>query len=303
MARTLTRPRKAAAPAAAVPPGDVRLMNAVASTVFVGVGIGLLAAGALWLTRSPLFPIRAIELGGDLTRNSVPTIRANATPLLTGNFYGIDLQQGRAAFETVPWVRRAVVRRVWPDRLAVDLEEHRPAALWEGAAGAADDADGSTAGLLGDRLVNSHGEVFAANLGDVEDEVLPRLAGPEGSAAQMLSLLQRLRPVFVPLDLAVDRVRLSGRGSWRVELDSGAVIELGRGSEDELVARCERFVRTLDQVTARWNAPLQYADLRHADGYAVRLRGVSTGSAAAGATATTTTTPTRGRTQRAGRTN
>ncbi|MCW5611284.1 MAG: cell division protein FtsQ/DivIB [Rubrivivax sp.] len=299
MARTLTRSRTAAAPAAAVLPGDVRLMNAVASTVFVGVGLGLLAAGVLWLTRSPLFPIRAIELGGDLARNSVPTIRANATPLLAGNFYGIDLQQGRAAFEAVPWVRRAVVRRVWPDRLAVDLEEHRPAALWEGAAGAVDDAEGSTAGLLGDRLVNTYGEVFAANLGEVEDEALPRLAGPEGSAAQMLALLQRLRPLFAGLDLAVDRVRLSGRGSWRVELDSGAVVELGRGSEDELVARCERFVRTLDQVTARWNAPLQYADLRHADGYAVRLRGVSTGAAAG----TNTNAPTRGRANPAARAN
>jgi cell division protein FtsQ len=281
MARTLTRQRRTAAtPAAAPLPGDVRLMNAVASTVFVGVGLGLLAAGALWLTRSPLFPIRAIELGGDLARNSVPTIRANAMPLLTGNFYGIDLQQGRAAFEAVPWVRRAVVRRVWPDRLAVDLEEHRPAALWEGPAGAADDADAGSTGVPGDRLVNTHGEVFAANLGEVEDEALPRLAGPEGSAAQMLALLQRLRPVFAQLDLAVERLRLSERGSWRVHLDSGAVVELGRGSADELVARCERFARTLDQVTARWNAPLQYADLRHADGYAVRLRGVGTGPAA-----------------------
>jgi cell division protein FtsQ len=299
MARRLIR--TPAAPAAAVLPGDVRLMNAVASTVFVGVGLSLLAAGALWLTRSPLFPIRGIELAGDLARNSVPTIRANAAPLLTGNFYGIDLQQGRAAFEAVPWVRRAVVRRVWPDRLAVDLEEHRPAALWEGAAGAIDEAEGSTAGLLGDRLVNTYGEVFAANLGDVEDEPLPRLAGPEGSAPQMLSLLQRLRPVFAQLDLAVERVRLSGRGSWRVELDSGAVVELGRGSEDELLARCERFARTLDQVLARWNAPLQYADLRHADGYAVRLRGVSTGSAETGAK--TTTRPPAGRATRAGRTN
>jgi cell division protein FtsQ len=35
-------------------------------------------------------------------------------------------------------------------------------------------------------------------------------------------------------------------------------------------------VRTLPQVTERYHAPLEYADLRHADGYAVRLRGVTT---------------------------
>ena len=71
-------------------------------------------------------------------------------------------------------------------------------------------------------------------------------------------------------------LHLSGRGSWRVELDNGATVELGRGSEDEVLARSERFVRTVSQVTGRYRQPLLYADLRHTDGYAVRLRGVST---------------------------
>jgi cell division protein FtsQ len=247
-------------------PLDVRLMNGVASVVFVLAGAGLVVAGLLWLMRSPMFPIRGILLDGDLSRNSVPTIRANAAPRLAGNFFSVDLQAGRAAFESVPWVRRAVVRRVWPDRLAVRLEEHRAAALWEGT-----DAERNV-----DRLVNAFGEVFDANVGDVEDEQLPSLAGPEGSAASMLALYRRLQPVFARLELGVERLHLSGRGSWRVELDSGATVELGRGSEDEVLARTERFARTLTQVTARWQQPLEYADLRHADGYAVRLRGVST---------------------------
>ena len=255
-------------------PVDVRLMNVVASAVFALAGVGVVAAGLLWLMRSPMFPIRSIQLDGDLARNSVPTIRANAAPRLAGNFFSVDLQQGRAAFESVPWVRRAVVRRVWPDRLAVRLEEHRAAALWEGP-----DAGAST-----DRLVNGYGEVFEANVGDVEDESLPSLRGPEGSAASMLAMYRRVQSTFARLDLHVERLHLSGRGSWRAELDSGASVELGRGSEDQLVERTERFVRTLTQVTARWKQPLEYADLRHVDGYAVRLRGVSTTSPPAGGT-------------------
>jgi len=237
--------------------------------------VGVLVAGVLWLVRSPLLPIRSIQLDGDLARNSVPTIRANATPLLAGNFFSVDLQQGRAAFETVPWVRRAVVRRVWPDRLAVRLEEHRAAALWEGS-----DAERSA-----DRLVNSFGEVFEANVGDVEDDGLPVFAGPEGTSAQMLALYRRLQGALARLELGVVRVELSGRGSWHVELDSGAALELGRGSEEELMARSERFVRTYTQVAAKWQQPLIYADLRHADGYAVRLQGVSTTPAAGTAAA------------------
>ncbi len=254
-------------------PADVRLMNAVANTVFVVAGVGAAVAGVLWLMRSPLFPIRGITLDGELARNSVPTIRANATPLLAGNFFSVDLQRGRQAFESVPWVRHAVVRRVWPDRLAVLLEEHHAAALWEGS----DDQPGA------DRLVNSYGEIFEANLGDVEDDSLPTFAGPDGSAAQMLALYRRLQPTLARLEMNIERMHLSGRGSWRVELDSGAAIEMGRGSEDDLVERAERFTRTYTQVNARWRQPLEYADLRHVDGYAVRLRGVSTMPPAAAA--------------------
>ena len=130
MARTSIRPPRLAQRNALPLPADVRLMNTVASTVFVLAGMGAVAAGLAWLMRSPVFPIRSIQLEGDMARNSVPTIRANAAPRLAGNFFSVDLQQGRAAFETVPWVRRAVVRRIWPDRLAVRLEEHRAVALW-----------------------------------------------------------------------------------------------------------------------------------------------------------------------------
>ena len=275
---TLSRTIKPSLSATLPMPADVRLMNVVASSVFVLAAVGALVAGVLWLMRSPLFPIRGIQLDGDLLRNNVPTIRANAAPRLAGNFFSVDLQQGRKAFEAVPWVRRAVVRRVWPDRLAVRLEEHRAVALWV-AQGEQDSG--------ADRLVNSHGEVFDANVGDVEDDSLPRLEGPEGSAAQMLAMVRRLQPALARLDMEIEGLHLSGRGSWRADLDSGASIELGRGSEDEIINRTDRFVRTLAAATVKWRAPLAYADLRHTDGYAVRLRGVSTTPAAATAAAKT----------------
>ena len=90
-------------------------------------------------------------------------------------------------------------------------------------------------------------------------------------------MYQRLAPQFQRMDAAIAGMKLSGRGSWRVELDTGAVVELGRGSEDEVHVRTNRFVRTLAQVNDRFQQrPLEYADLRHADGYAVRLKGITT---------------------------
>jgi cell division protein FtsQ len=249
-------------------PADVRAMNATALALAGVAALALLAAAVLWMVRQPAFALRSIRVEGEVTRNSVATLRANAAARLGGNFFTLDLAAAQRAFETVPWVRQAVVKRIWPNRLAVRLEEHHPAALWGN--------DGVT-----DQLVNSHGEVFTANLGDVEDESLPTLQGPEGSSRSMLALLARLDPLLAPLDARIAVLTLSGRGSWALELDNGASVELGRGSDDELVQRTATFVETVGGVIARFERPLVHADLRHHQGYAVRLKGITTTATAA----------------------
>jgi cell division protein FtsQ len=262
---TIVRTPRIAVPQPVVLPADVRWMNATASVLYGLVGLGVLALAVSWVVRQPVFALRSIHVDGDVVRNSVATIRANATPRLAGNFFTLDLAAAQRAFETVPWVRHAIVRRIWPDRLSVQLEEHRPVALWSpGGEGAVD------------RLVNQQGEVFEANVGDVEDDDLPTLSGPEGSAAEMLAVLRELQPVYERLGRSIDLLQQSHRGSWRAELDNGARIELGRGTPEELLARSERFVGTVGPIAARYQRPVEYADLRHHDGYALKLKGVST---------------------------
>jgi cell division protein FtsQ len=244
-------------------PSDVRLLRFTANGLFVLAALVLGAIALQLLARQPAFALHSIRIDGDMTRNSVATIRVNAVPKLRGNFFTTDLQADQRAFESVPWVRRAVVQRVWPNRLAVRLEEHRPAAVWHG-------------GGASDQFVNTRGEVFEAGVGDAEEDSLPVFDGPDDSSAAMLAMHARLQPVFGRLDRRVEMLRLSGRASWRVELDSGAKVELGRGTDDEVVARAERFVGTVTQMTQQFQAPLVYADLRHRDGYALRLRGITT---------------------------
>jgi cell division protein FtsQ len=246
-------------------PLDVRLMNITATVLFVACG--LLLAGALgwWVVRSPVFAIRGIVVQGDTAHNSAATLRANVLPRLRGNFFTVDLQKTREAFEAVPWVRRAVVKRQFPNKLRVQLQENEAEAFWG--------ADSES------RLVNTYGEVFEANPGDVEQDEMPRLVGPEGSAAQVLAMYRGLKPMLEQLDLGIEQVALSGRGGWTLTLDSGATVELGRGATEEVLARSQRFAATLTQVTAKYGRrpeALVTADLRHTDGYAVKLRGVTT---------------------------
>ena len=259
----LRQPATAAVAPTSAMPVDVRLMNAIAVAVFALALAALLARGVVWAANRPQFQFGDVRLEGDLQRNSVTTVRANAMPHLAGSFFTMDLARTRAAFEQVPWVRHAVVRRVWPNQLVVSLEEHQPVALWEGDENS-------------DKMVNSHGEVFEANVGDVEDDSLPQFAGPDGTSAQVLGMYRRLQPMFATMEVEMTALRLSGRGSWHVDLDDGATVELGRGTQDEVAERTQRFIRTVPQVLHKFNnAPLESADLRHAEGYAVKLKGLS----------------------------
>jgi cell division protein FtsQ len=250
-------------------PFDIRLMNATATVLFVGLAVLLVASLCWWAVRHPLFSLGAITVQGEVAHNSAATLRANVAPQLRGNFFTVDLTATRRAFEAVPWVREATVRREFPNRLRVALQEHHPVALW-GEEG-------------GSRMVNSFGELFEANAGDVESEGLPRLAGPDDQAQQVLAMFRALAPLVEPLDLAVEELQLTGRGSWRLGLDNGAQLELGRGDAGEVVPRVQRFVQTLTQVASRYGRrpeSLVSADLRYGDGYALRLRGVGTVEAA-----------------------
>jgi cell division protein FtsQ len=275
ISRRSAQPDTLQAAPAEPPPPDVRRMNSAASLLYLLAAVLLCGAALAGLWRAPWFALRTIQIEGDSAHNDAASLRAQAASGLVGNFFSLDLVRARAAFESAPWVRRAEVRKVWPDRLAVRLEEHRAAALWDADPPPADDGDG-------DKLVDIRGEVFAANLGDAPDEALPTFTGPPGSAAHLLALYRRLEPVFARAELTIDTLALNGRGSWRVEIVRGATVDIGRGSDDELVARSERFIRTLPEVLARYRRPLVHADLRYADAYAVRLQGVTTSVPAPG---------------------
>ncbi len=245
-------------------PLDVKLM-AVATQLLLGV-FAVLTLGAIgtWVVRHPVWTVKAISVHGDVAHQSAVTLRAQlATQMrsrLSSSFLSVDLQQVRTLFEQAPWVRRAVVQREFPNRLRVTIEEHRPVAWW-GESGSGE-------------LVNTLGEVFEASPDDADN--LPELAGPQGRSAEVWALYQALQPVFARLEFDLDRLEFGERGGWRARLHNGAEIEIGRGTPEELLARVQRFIGTLPQLTERYAGALQSVDLRYPNGYALRVRGVTT---------------------------
>ena len=109
-----------------------RLLNALANALILLSLLGLLCAAGWWLGQRPGLALRVVRIdaapGTELRHVSAVLLDQSVRQRLRGNFFTVDLDAVRAGFEQVPWVRRAMVRRVWPDRLEVAIEEHRPLA-------------------------------------------------------------------------------------------------------------------------------------------------------------------------------
>ncbi len=81
-----------------------------------------------WLTRSPLFSVRSIDMNpcANVTQEEVWTIVRGGGK---GNIWTVPAREVSRKLASHPWIRSVSVRKAFPDRLVVRIEEHRPVAM------------------------------------------------------------------------------------------------------------------------------------------------------------------------------
>lgn len=241
---------------------DSRTLNLMANALYLAAAMALGCASLVWVAQRPMFELHGIWIEADegaLAHVTPATVRSAIAGRITGNFFTADLERVREVFETVPWVRQASVRRQWPNSLVVTLQEHRVLGLWNE-----------------NRLLNTYGESFTANLGEAEEDgSLPVFSGPQGSEKIVAQRYADMLRWFGPLHSAPVRVALSQRYAWQIVLSSGLTMDLGRDpatvstvDTTSLESRVQRFVQAmpvLDQRVGRTT----HADLRYPNGFAI----------------------------------
>ena len=234
---------------------DPKALNAFAATL-ASIAVSLLAIGAVvWAARNDAFALREVVVATPLARSSPANLEAAIRSDLSGTFFTLDLDTARAALVRVPWVRNVSLRRQWPGRLEIAVEEHVPYARW-GDSG----------------LVNAQGEIFAAT----HDGELPQFDGPDARVSEVTARHREWSALLAPLDLRLRAVAVSPRGGWRLKAGSEEAtlaIELGR---DEPDARLARFVAAYGRTVgalARSGTRVGEVDLRYRNGFAARVPG------------------------------
>ena len=124
------------------PKAFVMFILKIIGTFFALIFIGLWLGGYLPAIRQNMndwkverlmaagFVVEQIDVMGEGRLNE-RDIRLAAQIQRGSYFFGVDLDAARERTESLPWVDRAVVRRLWPDRIVVQVVETTPYALWQ----------------------------------------------------------------------------------------------------------------------------------------------------------------------------
>ncbi len=168
-----------------------------------------------------------------------------------GDFlFAMDIQAAQNRIESISWVDRAVVRRLWPDRIVVQIIERRPYALWQ---------------YNGDiKLVDHEGEI----LGDADVSrysYLRLIVGPE--APKHVGELEKLVRQFPVISERAESFVQMPSGRWDVHLaDNGPRLLLPKNNPEKALAKLTELQKT-SRILDRQVSVL---DLRLSDRITVR---------------------------------
>jgi cell division protein FtsQ len=234
-----------------------QLLNAIADLLMLVAAAALLAVAAVWLLRVPSLPVRQVVFVESLPHTRRAEIEQMLPALLKGNFFNLNLEMVRGSLEKLPWIRKVEVRRVWPARLEVKVEEHRPVARWGDGRG---------------ELVDSYGEVFSAVPPADELAALPALSGPSGTASEVLKRYGEFVGVFKAVGEKPVQVNLSPRLAWQLKLSNGMWVDIGREQPKSPVGiRLQRFIEVYPEMVAKRPVRPAVVDLRYPNGFAMRV--------------------------------
>ena len=238
------------------------LMRCFAVMMVIGV--------LVWLGQRPVFALKQIQIepvaGQTLKHVNKAIVKQQVLQTVQGNFFSVRLEDVKRGFESMPWVRHANVRRVWPNGLIVSIEEQKPFGTWGGP-------DSHV-------LINSHGETFAGRVSEVSDDIrLIDFHGPDESGKEVISLYEKANNWFKPWDVHVVSLALTERYAWHIKLSNGMKVEFGRDEENSdktlTEERVARLFKYWPQVQEKWSNRIDAVDLRYANGFAVHLAAAS----------------------------
>ncbi len=245
-----------------VPPTGRNHWFASAGRVFLAV-FGLILTGLIGFGIKEAFitvntqKISTVQIEGALHFLSRSELEQAVNQFVATSMVALDLELLKQELEAEPWVSRADVRRQWPDRLIIRIEEEVAIARWGKG-----------------QLLNQQGRVFQPD--DIAEQMqLPYLSGPDGTENMVMQQYQQFNQLLYPLGVRMRDLELNERGAWTITFtntaqgDNLVQVRVGR---DDVLERLRRLVTLLESNSVSNMPLLANIDLRYGNGLAVSFR-------------------------------
>lgn len=207
----------------------------------------LLIVGYNYLKDPTHLPIKTVKVDGKLKYLQREQLQALIEPYVDRSFFLVDVKAIQEGLSHEPWMAFSSVRRVWPDMVMVQVEEHQPFAYW------------GDEGLISQELV-----FFKPD--KLPDLDLPRLNGPEDQQTVVLGMFNTLNKMLEEKGVQVVALQLNARRSWQAELNNGIRMQLG---SIDVVERFERFLDSYPYALSENPDKVDYVDLRYTNGFVI----------------------------------
>lgn len=236
-------------------------MSLVSRLVFtvlpLGLGLGAVLSLLILVKDPGRFPLRIIEIQNELKWMPSEVISQMVSSYLEQGFFGVDVEAIQSQVNSLPWIASSEVQRVWPDKISIRLTEQSPLARF---------------GEKG--ILSTEGKVFYPESFSLPSGY-PWFRGPEKAAIEMLKEYLDFLEMLSPLGLSIAELNLSEEGVYKVQLDNGIAIILGKTA---LAERLSRFILVYPSQLKSETARIAYLDLRYTNGMAIGWKAGNTGN-------------------------
>ncbi|MDH3633718.1 MAG: FtsQ-type POTRA domain-containing protein [Gammaproteobacteria bacterium] len=206
----------------------------------------MLAVVYLIQVEEPL-PIRTIQLSGTFENLDQQAVEMALQPYLGQGFFSLDIHHVKQTLHDRSWIESVSVRRIWPDKLRVNVKEKVPVARWDGQ-----------------HLLSDSASVYRADTAAFSH--LPVVHATNHPPAWVLKQFYHLEARFHSVDERLIALQVDSRGALDVELINGLEIKLGRRDIDHKI---DRLVVIYPQQILPRREQIQRLDLRYSNGFAV----------------------------------
>ena len=209
--------------------------------------MGLCLMGFVKLNDPSLLPIQKIRAQGTFINLTEEMLLSRAGNL-QGGYFNIDVSSVQENIESLAWVDKAYVRRMWPDTLMITVTEQRAMAWWHNKG-----------------LINVRGELFYPDKASFPSG-LPILSGPIETHQQLMAHYKTMGMMLEKTGLRIRQINMDARRALTVHFENGLKILLGR---DAYYPRLERFIRSYDKVLVSEVDQLKQIDMRYTNGFTI----------------------------------